>query len=409
MDDPLKAENAALRRRLDDLLAEARRNEEKLRRFDRLERGLIATRSLGEIIRLVLDDYREAFELDGVSLALVDPDYEIARIVAADAHPERMMHGLILLESAAPLERLHRGGGEPLLSRFDAPTHAFLFRGASATAGSVALLPLVSRGQAIGSLNLASWDAERFSPGSGTDFLSRLAGVVAVCVDSAVNHERIRLMGLTDALTGLSNRRYFESRCEEEIVAARRHGQPLACMFLDIDRFKRINDNYGHTAGDEVLRRISQLVRSGLRGSDVLARFGGEEFVALLPQTGLRHATDIAERIRLAVADWPFIVSAGTPLPVTVSIGIAELPAAAAGQGIAALAAELVASADRALYRAKETGRNRVVCDGTARSGGEWLNRWRRVLRALAGGYRSGRPMPARSLLRPQESGVRQR
>ncbi len=410
MENALRTENAALRQQLDDLLAEARRNEEKLRRFDQIERRLIGTRSLGEAVRLILDHYREAFELDAVSLSLVDPDYEIARILESDSQAAGALDGLDLLALTAPIERLHQGSMEPALHRIEPGSQGSLFPG-SAEIASVALLPLISRGQLIGSLSLGSRAPERFSPGSGTDFLSRLAAIVAVCLDSAVNHERIRLMGLTDPLTGLNNRRYFESRCEEEIIAARRHGQPLACLFLDIDRFKRINDSFGHPAGDDVLRRVGQLARAGLRGSDVLARFGGEEFVALLPQTGLRHAFDIAERIRSAVAAWPFEVGAGAPLPVTVSIGIAQLPAAAAGQGTESLAADLVTAADRALYRAKQTGRNRVVSHASAMPSRSWVGVCQEALRGAAAKYGLRRARPVRSLLRAPGSaaGIRQR
>jgi diguanylate cyclase (GGDEF)-like protein len=387
MENDLRAENAALRCRLDELIAEARRNEEKLARCDRFERRLIGSRSLHETLHLILDDYRSDFDLDAVTLALVIDSGELAPMFDAGDGIGPASRSLLRFDAGMALTALCRGGTDPVLGAYEAARHGLLFAAAEGPIASVALLPLVARGQLIGSLNLGSRDAARFAPGRGTELLARLAALVAACLDSAANQERIKLMGLTDPLTGLGNRRYFERRCEEEIVSARRHASPLACMFLDIDRFKRINDTLGHPAGDEVLRRVAAIVRSEMRGSDVLARFGGEEFVVLLPQTGLRQAMDIAERVRRAIGSRPIESAALPALEVTVSIGLAALPAALPGEGAGEAAGALIAAADRALYRAKQAGRNRVLCELSApRARATRLTRGRELLRrALSG------------------------
>jgi len=156
------------------------------------------------------------------------------------------------------------------------------------------------------------------------------------------------------------NRRYFESRCLEEVQAARRSKLPLVCLLLDVDHFKRINDTHGHPAGDAVLRYVARLIRAQLRGSDVVARYGGEEFVMLLPATPLAAALDTAERIRRVIAAQSMPVQTAEPLRITVSIGAALLPGE--GEADAAVsAAALVQRADQALYAAKQGGRNRVL------------------------------------------------
>jgi len=353
----LQAENRRLREQLDGLIAEARLNQDKLRRFDQLERKVIGASSLVDLVQTLLVDYPALFELDCVTLALVDAQYEAARILGEGgvAQPAQ----LLLLHGEQPLQQLYGVGTRPLLG---APTaaHDFLFDGASATPGSVALLPLVHRGAFIGSLNLGSRDATRFATGSSTDFLERLAALVAVCLDSALATERLKLAGLTDGLTGVHNRRYFESRCLEEVQAARRSKLPLVCLLLDVDHFKRINDSHGHPAGDAVLRYVARLIRAQLRGSDVVARYGGEEFVMLLPATPLSAALDTAERIRRVIAAQSMPVQTAEPLRITVSIGAALLPGE--GEGDAAIqAAALVQRADQALYAAKQGGRNRVL------------------------------------------------
>jgi two-component system cell cycle response regulator len=350
----LQAENRRLREQLDALMGEARLNQDKLRRFDQLERKVIGAPSLAALVQTLLVDYPALFELDAVTLTLVDPEYEAARVlgeggVAWHAH-------LLLLSNEQPLQQLYADSIGP---RLGTPTaaQAFLFENLPAAPASAALLPLVHRGACIGSLNLCSRDPARFAAGSSTDFLERLAALVAVCLDSALATERLKLAGLTDGLTGVHNRRYFESRCLEEVQSARRSGLPLVCLLLDVDHFKRINDTHGHPAGDAVLRYVARLIRAQLRGSDVVARYGGEEFVLLLPGTPLPAALDTAERIRRVIAAQTMPVQVAEPLRITVSMGAAAL---LPGDDPAAFAADLVQRADQALYAAKQGGRNRV-------------------------------------------------
>ena len=353
----LQAENRRLREQLDGLIAEARLNQDKLRRFDQLERKVIGAASLADLVQTLLVDYPALFELDCVTLALVDAQYEAARILGEGSAAQA--GGLCFLHSEQALQQLYATGARPLLGT---PTvaHDFLFEGQGAPLATVALLPLVHRGAFIGSLNLGSRDAARFASGSSTDFLERLAALVAVCLDSALATERFKLAGLTDGLTGVHNRRYFEARCLEEVQAARRSKQPLVCLLLDVDHFKRINDTHGHPAGDAVLRYVARLIRAQLRGSDVVARYGGEEFIMLLPATPLGAALDTAERIRRVIAAQSMPVKVAEPLRITVSIGAALLPAE--GEVDAAVqAAALVQRADQALYAAKQGGRNRVL------------------------------------------------
>jgi diguanylate cyclase (GGDEF)-like protein len=135
-------------------------------------------------------------------------------------------------------------------------------------------------------------------------------------------------------------------------------------MFLDIDKFKRINDSYGHPTGDEVLRSVARLIQSQLRSGDTIARHGGEEFVVLLPKSELHHALQIAERIRAGIEEKPFQAHSGQPIRVTISIGLSMLPAKNLAADNLQCAEQLVAAADQALYQAKHKGRNRVECAG---------------------------------------------
>ncbi len=390
MQHGLQFENYSLRQQLEALLHAARQNESKLRRFDRLEQRLIGSRSLAELLQVLLADYKAAFDIEFVSIALLDREYEATRILESSADG-RAWPGLLLLQTPELLERLYADGCITHLSAFDAERHGPLFAFAEQAIASVALLPLIRHGELIGSLQLGSSTAERYDAAVGTNFLDRLSAVVAICLESALTQERLKRVGLTDGLTGVENRRYFEHRCLIEISQARRHRQPLACMFLDIDKFKRINDSYGHQSGDDILRGVAGVIQSQLRAGDTIARYGGEEFIVLLPQTAALHALEIAERIRCAVAARMFQAQSGKEVPVTISIGLAMLPAEGLAKDIPAQAAQLVAAADQALYQAKHEGRNRVVNASSEadrrermpwRSGGaQWLDRLLRHFR----------------------------
>jgi two-component system cell cycle response regulator len=163
-------------------------------------------------------------------------------------------------------------------------------------------------------------------------------------------------MAITDPLTGLHNRRYLESHIGTLAEQAAARGKPLALMILDIDFFKSINDNYGHDAGDDVLREFATRIRKSIRGIDLAARYGGEEFVIVMPETDLHVAGIIAERLRRSIANEPFSIEKGTRrIEVTISVGISML------EKKNEPVADVLKRADQALYRAKHDGRNRVV------------------------------------------------
>jgi len=170
--------------------------------------------------------------------------------------------------------------------------------------------------------------------------------------------ETLRHQSIRDPLTGLFNRRYMESHLASLVEQAAARGKPIAVLILDIDYFKAVNDSHGHDAGDDVLREFSLRIRKSIRNIDLACRYGGEEFVIVMPETDVAVATMVAERIRRRIASEPFAIQQGArKLEVTISIGIAAI--GAAGDNAAAI----LKRADAALYRAKRDGRNRVVPD----------------------------------------------
>ncbi|WP_457418375.1 DUF484 family protein [Roseateles sp. P5_E7] len=351
--DP-QAQVQALRRQLQSLLEAATANERKMDRFDELERRLIAVGSMEELVTLLLVECRSDFGLDAAELWLLDPDGELSRALPSlpMAKAPRLLgdHGPLkdIFGTARTTRLIGPGHGEDLLAQ------AF---GDGAPVRSAALLPLIRQGLLIGSLHFGARDPERYDAASGTKFLDRLAAIAAIAIESMLNRERLRRAGMTDGLTGVHNRRYFDHRSLIEFSQAVRHRYPLACLFLDIDHFKAINDGHGHPVGDEVLRQVGGLILRSLRTGDLAARYGGEEFVVLLPRTDLAGAREVAERIRVMVQDAPFVTPEGGSVSATLSAGLAMLPAGAVSF------AELLSAADRALYDAKRAGRNRTVAD----------------------------------------------
>jgi diguanylate cyclase (GGDEF)-like protein len=165
-------------------------------------------------------------------------------------------------------------------------------------------------------------------------------------------------MSMTDALTGLLNRYGLQRALQRELAESRRYARPLSCLLLDLDHFKAVNDTYGHAAGDAALTQAAHVLAESVRGSDVVCRYGGEEFLVLAPETNLRGALALAEKIRLAVSSRLFGADA-LSFPLTFSVGVARLRDGESGN-------DMIARADEALYQAKQRGRDRVEANAEA-------------------------------------------
>ncbi|KAB8041999.1 GGDEF domain-containing protein [Janthinobacterium aquaticum] len=364
----LEAENQNLRERLAFLLEQVERNHDIMCRHQAFDLEIVGAATFPELIGTIFRTLPAISDLDGVTLSLLDEDDDILLVmeklgVDFSLFPQLLfVHGVQELGFAVGSDQAD-GAPLPLLGAFDAALHAARFPCSTVALGSVALVPLLRNKRLIGSLNLASSDAARFTPVLGTDFIKHMASIIAICLENVISNEMLKYIGLTDALTGVYNRRYIDRRLLEEIGRARRQSYCIACMYIDIDHFKRVNDTHGHQGGDEVLREVAVRIRQELRRSDALGRFGGEEFVVLLIDADLASAAFVAERIRASIAEKPFELPAGTQTWASVSIGVASLPSQSPDSllPLDVVAQQLVAHADHALYQAKAGGRNQVV------------------------------------------------
>lgn len=216
-------------------------------------------------------------------------------------------------------------------------------------------IPMMARGQVFGLLILACDEEGAFDKLMGIRRVGRaLADSMSLALSNIALREKLRTQSLRDPLTGLYNRRYMEDALERYVSLAERNGSATSVLMIDLDNFKHVNDEYGHAKGDAVLRDVAGQLVGALRPSDVVARYGGEELVVILPDCGIEDATAKAEMLRMRIESLSEIHGA----PVSASFGVASVPDTAANM------ADIVPAADAALYAAKGAGKNRVVAAG---------------------------------------------
>jgi two-component system cell cycle response regulator len=296
---------------------------------------------------LIVDDRASSYEriaamLAGEHSAEVEADPNAGLFHAAEGNYELLIVSLGLenfdgLRLCSQLRSLDRTRNVPILAISDAENHTRLVRGLEIGVNDYLFRP-IDKNELLARVR-TQIRKKRYT--------ERLRDNVQMSIE----------MAITDALTGLYNRRYMETHVGTLVEQAATRGKPLTVLVLDIDYFKSINDGHGHDAGDDVLREFALRIRKSIRGIDLACRYGGEEFVVVMPETDLAVATMVAERLRRRIASEPFLIQKGArSVEVTISIGIAAL-------GSGDNAASVLKRADQALYRAKRDGRNRVVPD----------------------------------------------
>jgi diguanylate cyclase (GGDEF)-like protein len=322
----------------------------QLQAINAIAQQTTAVLDLEELLGRVCELVQDAFRVSHVSLFLREENDLVLRAHHGTLTPHIPQGGRFPAGNEPWASVLAGNGTGVETDLTSAPVTKFFAESASRM-----LIPLVSFGQTLGILALDSAQPDAFRDGD-LQSLESVADICATAIQNANYVDRVKQLAYLDGLTGIFNRRFFEMRILEEIERARRYGTGMAVVMADIDHFKRLNDEFGHVLGDEVLRQVSSLFHQQVRKIDVVCRYGGEEFAILLTQTSAQHAINIAEKLRKLVAHWQF---PGVPRAVTISAGAAAFP----DQGTTR--DELVKAADSALYTAKQAGRNRVSL-GTA-------------------------------------------
>ena len=333
-----------------------------MHRSQHRELRLLQAEDLQTLVRELIDGLQDSYRLQQVTVVICDPDHDVRHLLLAAGTPADSFDGLLLVESLAGLAPQYVTLGQPWLGKYAACDHQLVFP-QSPLLASVAMIPLTHRNKLIGSINLGSEDAQRFTRAHAVDFLAHLGVIASYCVDNTINRARLLRSGFTDVLTGWHNRRYLQIRLNEELARAYRDGTHVVCLMLDVDHFKRVNDTWGHVAGDAVLQQLANRIDSQVRASDVAARYGGEEFLLLLPDTDDESGVLLAERIRAAVSAENYDLPCGESIPITASIGIAGIAPDPDAADLKTIGDSLIARADVALYKAKSGGRDQVAVD----------------------------------------------
>lgn len=356
----LEQENQRLHDTIKKLLQRMEKNHNTQQHFHKFELELLACQNLKELFDLLLIEAKQHFGLSAVSLVLIDTDFALQELIERlelNHYGSRLQlrHGPEFLVSVYPQQpRVELGAMDILMS-------TRLFPGSSDVA-SAACLPLMRQDRLEGSWHFGSDSNDRFLSGMATDYLLHLASVVSMCVENCIGREHLQHQGQVDMLTQVKNRRSFEVEFDKELQRAERYQESLSCMFVDVDHFKKINDSHGHQTGDICLKYIAQEIETQLRKTDLLARFGGEEFVVLLPHCDDVAATAIAERIRQTIETKVIAGIAGTKVKATVSIGVSTWrPGTKRSDNIGSLGQAFLACADNVMYQAKHQGRNKVL------------------------------------------------
>jgi len=323
-----------------------RERARQLEAINAIAKQTTAVLDLEDLLARVCGLIQQAFQVEHVSLFLRE-DHDLVLRAHRGTLTLRIPEGGRFPASTQPWARV--------LATNTTVTEADLLQGPAAAkfyaeSASRMCIPLVSFGQILGVLALDSAKPDAFRD-RDLQSLESVADICATAIQNAHYVERVKQLAYLDGLTGIFNRRFFELRILEEIERARRYGTGMAVIMADIDQFKRLNDEFGHLLGDEVLRQVSSLFHQQVRKIDVVCRYGGEEFGILLTQTQAQHAMSVAEKLRKAVETWQF---PGVPSAVTISAGAAAFPDHGTTRD------ELVRAADRGLYAAKQGGRNRV-------------------------------------------------
>lgn len=332
-----------------------RRNEE-LQSLVEIGKALTSSLDLQEILQLIMEKVSLLLKPRTWSLLLVDEvtgelTFEIAVSPAAE-----QLKGIRLRsgEGLAGWVALH---GEPLLIpdvRDDPRFAREVDEAVAFTTHSIVCVPVKSRQRTLGVVELVNSLEDGEFGADDLQILATIADYAAIAIENARHVQKISELVITDDLTGLYNSRHLHMLLDFEVERARRYGTDLSLIFIDLDRFKSVNDTYGHLAGSRLLTEIGHLIRDHIRKSDIAARYGGDEFVIILPNTAKDGAYVLASNLREAIRKYQFLADDGNYIRVTASFGIAAFPSDAESKQ------DLIRLADQAMYEVKETSRDAI-------------------------------------------------
>ncbi len=339
-----------------ELLEQLERKISELSVFMEISKTLTSTLDVKEVLKVVMSKVSELLEPRSWSLMLLDEETEDLFVEIVVGRPA----------GAAKRRRIPLGEGiegwvalqgRPVLAngQSDLTQLGIGGKGLFKTPASILCVPLRFKGKTLGVIEITDRHNGRPFTDEDLGLLGTLADYAAIAIENAKNFQRVEELTVTDDLTGLYNSRHLHQLLEFEIIRSKRHGLEFSLIFLDLDFFKRVNDQYGHLIGSRLLKEVAGVIDDSLRKLDVATRYGGDEFVLLLPQTPKDEAFKVAGRIRERLARSAFLHSEGLSVMITASFGVACFPTDATHKE------DIIRLADQAMYRVKGSTRNDVA------------------------------------------------
>ncbi|HXN08278.1 MAG TPA: diguanylate cyclase, partial [Candidatus Acidoferrales bacterium] len=346
------AEQAAIAVENSQHLMRADQRARELQLLSEVSRALSSQLSIRAVCQTVCNEVRRVMDARVFFVALADQSEKAMRLEFAIEGDEVIEADLVPLENSFAKRVMETR--QPIVlqtgEEIDRQPHQTIHQSDSGNVRSVAMAPLRLGDRCIGVMSAQSYNERAFDE-SSVRILTAIGEQLALAVQNAQLFGDAKSRADRDPLTNLFHHRYLKTRLEEEISRSRFTNQPLVVLMMDIDNFKLVNDTYGHPVGDDALRMLTAVLMATCRGSDIIGRYGGDEFMIILPDTDAEHGLRIAERIEAEVAGRELHLQEGTAIPLRCSIGLASVPADGWTPG------EIIAKADAALYQSKRQGR----------------------------------------------------
>ena len=357
--EKISAENRDLRHSLAEIHEIIQDNEKRQQHYNKIEDTIFAAESLGNLLENFNHDLQELFAIPIMAVALLANVWGKSGwqpTVTTDLNNQSSNHKILSTIDPKVYQTFFAEPKPLVASSLPAElATAFPDSEKKPEIASLVCVPLVAGQHHLGILFLASDDPEKFTPEKGTEFICRLGIRLAVAIENLLIRQQLETASRLDQLTGLYNRRVLNELLPLELARAKRYRLPLAVMMIDLDDFKTTNDTHGHLVGDALLTKIGKILRENTRISDTAIRYGGDEFLVIMPHTNAQQAAIVAEKILKKTARAEIQLLDGSQIGVSISIGLGTFP-----QSGSENEKDLLEIADQNLYQAKQSGKGRI-------------------------------------------------